>query len=86
MSTMVMRLAMSKKLSSRVRPGVLDARANPLTPVSALISDDFPTLERPAMAISTPRTGGSCSSFATPKRNELGAENNCRPAFSSSSL
>ena len=48
---------MSKKLSSRVRPGVFEARARSFMPVSALISDDLPTLERPAKAISAPVDG-----------------------------
>ena len=33
-------------LSSWVRPGVLEVRARLVVPVSALSSDDFPTLER----------------------------------------
>ena len=47
-----------KKLSSRVRPGVFDVRASVFCPTSALISDDLPTLERPAKATSTPSAGG----------------------------
>src|SRR3546814_7812656 len=42
----------SKKLSSCVRPGVLDVRASPLRLVSAFSSDDLPTLDRPAKATS----------------------------------
>lgn len=37
---------------SRVRPGVFDVRASLATPVSRLMSDDLPTFERPANAIS----------------------------------
>jgi len=43
--------AASKMLSSCVRPGVFEVRARLVVPVSALISDDLPTLERPANAI-----------------------------------
>ena len=50
---------MSKKLSSRVRPGVFDARARSRVPVSALMSEDLPTLERPAKAISGVAGSGS---------------------------
>src|SRR3546814_7990381 len=42
----------SKMLSSCVRPGVLDVRASEFRPVNALSSDDLPTLDRPANAIS----------------------------------
>ena len=41
-----------KKLISRVRPGVLLTRANALRRTSLLSSDDLPTFERPANAIS----------------------------------
>ena len=43
-----------KKFSCCVRPGVCEVRAKALRLVSALIRLDFPTLERPASAISTP--------------------------------
>jgi hypothetical protein len=39
-----------KKLISCVRPGVFEARASPLRPVSALIRVDLPTFERPGEA------------------------------------
>jgi hypothetical protein len=39
-------------LSNLVRPGVLEVRANLVAPTRALISEDFPTLERPAKATS----------------------------------
>ena len=45
-------------MSSCVRPGVCEVRARPLRPVSALISEDLPTFERPAKAISGAPTGG----------------------------
>src|SRR4051812_21652099 len=41
-----------KKLTSRVRPGVLLTRANFFRRMSRLSSDDLPTLDRPANAIS----------------------------------
>src|SRR5579863_6665344 len=61
MSTTTSRCGPPKKISSCVRPGVLDVRASARRPVSALISDDLPTLERPAKAISGPAIGGSDS-------------------------
>jgi hypothetical protein len=45
-------------LISCVRPGVLEARASALRPVSALIRVDFPTLERPGKADLGPVGGG----------------------------
>src|SRR5882757_6071694 len=51
----------SKKISSWVRPGVCEVRASALRPVSALMREDLPTLERPANAISSPAIGGSVS-------------------------
>ena len=39
-------------MSSCVRPGVRDVRASAVRPVSALTSEDLPTFERPAKAIS----------------------------------
>ena len=64
MSTSEMFLPAEKKISSCVRPGVLDVRASALRPVSALIRLDLPTFERPASAISaarTPTCSGACS-------------------------
>ena len=46
-------------MSSWVRPGVFDVRARPERPVSALMSEDLPTFERPAKATSGGPTGGS---------------------------
>src|SRR6478736_4066972 len=69
----------SKKLSSCVRPGVRDMRASVLRPVSALISDDLPTLERPATAISGKLAGGSPSIFDAPQMNSQGPANRRRP-------
>src|SRR6266700_183785 len=54
MSTSVSRCGLPKKINCWVLPGVLDVRANACRPVSALISEDLPTLERPAKAISGP--------------------------------
>ena len=45
-------------MSSCVRPGVCEVRASPVRLVSALMSEDLPTLERPAKAISGAPTGG----------------------------
>ncbi len=56
--------ATSKKLSCCVRPGVCEVRASALRPVNALMSEDLPTLERPAKAISSPRGGGRSVAFA----------------------
>jgi hypothetical protein len=53
---------MSKKFNACVRPGVLDARANPFTPSKELIKLDFPTFERPTKEISGRSAGGQCSS------------------------
>src|SRR5215213_3787903 len=58
MSTRWKRSLMVKKLSCCVRPGVCEVRASVFRPVSALTRLDFPTLERPAKAISTLLMGG----------------------------
>jgi hypothetical protein len=52
----------------------------------ALISDDFPTLERPAKAISTGAGGGNPSSATTPRSKRIGPANRSRPFSMSSSL
>ena len=44
--------SMSKWLMSRVLPGVDEVMANPLRPVSMLMSDDLPTFDRPMNAYS----------------------------------
>ena len=58
-------------LSNRVTLGtvviLIDVRARPLRPSSALMSDDLPTLERPAKAISAGPSGGRNSSAGTPR-------------------
>src|SRR5947209_13684708 len=69
----------SKKLSSWVRPGVRDMRAKALRPVSALTSDDLPTLERPAIAISGNVAGRSPSIFDAPQMKSQGPANRRRP-------
>src|SRR5262245_14804519 len=50
---------MENQLRRRVRPGVADVRASPFLPVSELMSDDLPTLERPANATSGSVAGGN---------------------------
>ena len=64
----------SKKFSSWVRPGVLEVRARALRPVSRLSSDDLPTLERPAKAISGTFGSGRNWSWGADLRNETGPE------------
>src|SRR5687767_9636162 len=51
----------TKKLSDCVRPGVLEVRARRDWPVSALISVDLPTLERPENATSGGPSGGKAA-------------------------
>ena len=70
----------SKKMSSCVRPGVRDVRASAARPVSALTSEDLPTFERPAKAISGAPTGGKPSARAAAKMNSHGPANSLRPA------
>ena len=70
----------SKKISSCVRPGVRDVRASDLRPVSALMSEDLPTFERPAKAISGGPIGGRPSERAAAKKNSQGPANSLRPA------
>src|SRR5581483_9786012 len=69
----------SKKISSWVRPGVLEVRASALRPVSALMRLDLPTLERPAKAISTPAIGGRVSIDGDAQMNLKSPANNLRP-------
>src|SRR5271163_1053619 len=69
----------SKKISSWVRPGVLEVRASALRPVSALIRLDLPTLERPAKATSTPAIGGNVSIEGDAQMNLKSPANNLRP-------
>src|SRR6478672_2857080 len=54
----------SKKLSRRVRPGVLLVRARPWRWVIALMALDLPAFERPTKATSAPRSGGNCPGAA----------------------
>src|SRR6266851_3408246 len=72
-----------KKMSSWVRPGVRDMRARFLRPVSALIRLDFPTLDLPAKAISTPRIGGSDAGVPAAATKRHSPAKSCRPASSS---
>src|SRR6185437_15459477 len=59
----------SKKLISRVRPGVLLVRASPWRPTIALMALDLPAFERPAKATSAPRSAGNCPGAAALRRN-----------------
>src|SRR5262249_36691001 len=70
----------SKKISSWVRPGVCEVRARLLRPVSALIREDLPTLERPAKAISRPAIGGRVSIEGEAQTNCQSPANSFRPA------
>ncbi len=56
-----------EELSCCVRPGVCEVRASALRPVTALISDDLPTFERPAKAISGTPIGGRPSICRRPR-------------------
>src|SRR6267142_2662117 len=76
----------SKKISSWVRPGVCEVRASALRPVSALISEDLPTLERPAKATSRPAIGGSVSIEGEAQTNCQSPANSFRPCSISSAL
>ena len=73
-----------KKLISCVRPGVFDARASALRPVSALIRLDLPTFERPAKQTSSRSAGGSPSIATTPFTKSQGPANSMRPRSSAS--
>src|SRR6185312_11809728 len=59
----------SKKLMSRVRPGVLLVRASPCLPTIALMALDLPAFERPAKATSAPPSAGNCPGAAALMRN-----------------
>src|ERR1700722_7098839 len=69
-----------KKISSCVRPGVLEVRARLWRPVSALMSEDLPTFERPAKAISGGPIGGRPSDLAAAKKKSQGPAKSLRPA------
>src|ERR1043166_5190099 len=85
MSTRLARLP-AKKISSWVRPGVCEVRASALRPASALIRLDFPTLERPANAISIGPMGGSAANDPAAATKRHSPANNFRPASISSAL
>src|SRR5580704_944759 len=70
----------AKKISSWVRPGVFEVRASALRPVSALMREDLPTLERPAKATSRAAIGGSVSIEGEAQTNCQSPANNFRPA------
>src|ERR1700722_2704246 len=72
----------SKKISSWVRPGVCEVRARPLRPVSALISEDLPTLERPAKAISLTVGGGKLESIEAAVAKSHGRRKRSSPCLS----
>src|ERR1700760_732848 len=59
----------SKKLSRRVRPGVLLVRARPWRWVMALMALDLPAFERPTKATSAPMSAGNCPGAAALRRN-----------------
>src|SRR5580704_1177667 len=80
MSTRVTRTSAEKKISSWVRPGVLEVRANPLRLVSALIRLDLPTLERPAKANSKPFIAGSEAGVPAAAAKRHSPANSLRPA------
>ena len=63
-----------------MRPGVFDVRARLWRPVSALTSEDLPTFERPAKAISGAPIGGRPSDLAAAKKKSHGPANSLRPA------
>src|SRR5580704_918698 len=67
-------------MSSLVRPGVFEVRANARRPVSALIRLDLPTLERPANAISGAPIGGTDSIDPAAEMKSHAPANNSRPA------
>ncbi len=68
-------------MSSCVRPGVRDVRARADRPVSALTSEDLPTFERPAKAISGGPAGGNPSDLAAAKMNSQGPAKSLRPGL-----
>src|SRR5580698_8558409 len=72
-----------KKISSCVRPGVLEVRANALRPVNALMRLDLPTLDRPANAISGAAIAGSDLSELAAERKSHSPANSRRPMSSS---
>src|SRR3984893_4188609 len=80
MSTSVSAAGPVKKMSSCVRPGVCYMHASEQRPVRALIRLDFPTLERPAKAISVPRMGGSEAMDAAALAKCHSATKSLRPA------
>src|ERR1700676_1384507 len=80
MSTRRSRRSPPKKINSWVRPGVFEVRASARRPVSALMSDDLPTLDRPAKAISGPAIGGSDWSELSADRKFHSPANRRRPA------
>src|SRR5580698_6520870 len=80
MSTRVSCPPRLKKISSCVRPGVLEVRARLWRPVRALTSEDLPTFERPAKAISGGPIGGRPSDLAAAKKKSQGPAKSLRPA------
>ena len=71
-----------KKLRFWVRPGVCEMRASALRPVSALRSEDFPTLERPAKAISGGAIGGKPSILSAAQMKSQVCGEKLAPDFS----
>src|SRR6185295_18410088 len=66
--------------------GVLEVRASPCRPTSALMRLDLPTLERPAKAISTRSGPGRKSRLGTLRTNCHGRANSASPAASCSGV
>src|SRR5580692_5974480 len=85
MSTSTSRSGPPKKISSWVRPGVLEVRANAWRPVNALMRLDLPTLERPAKAISGAVIGGTEASEPAAEMKCQSPANKRRPASISAS-
>src|SRR5262249_11822200 len=83
MSTSVSRCEPPKNSNSCVRPGMLEVRAKARRPLSALINDDLPILERPAKAISIPRGEGTAPMAPAAPRKFPSPANRRRPRSSS---
>src|SRR5215207_2299899 len=65
-------LSGAKKFSACVRSGILEVRAKPFSPTSALMRLDLPTLERPAKATSGGPWTGSAARFGAESTKRQG--------------
>ena len=63
--------SVEKMLMSWVRPGVFDTRASCFCRASALMSDDFPTFERPTKATSAGESGSWSARLADDRKRSL---------------